>query len=184
MNKHIKLFLKKIVVLFLAPPKISSAIGMRDQKLHAGQTLKLFVEFSGHPSPTAHWFCNDHEVKPKDGVTIDAKGQVASITVHSVSKKEKGRWQVQLRNDGGMADAKCNITVFGKSVTFVPVMNNFVQPRKIEQALPILDIGVFFETRLTGDWSSSKTWLKLWMKYWGRNKVSLIFRLTDRFVEL
>ena len=87
---------------------------MRDQKLHAGQTLKLFVEFSGHPPPTAHWFCNDHEVKPKEGVVLEVKGQEAHLTVHSVTKHEKGKWKVELRNDGGMADAKCNIIVFGK----------------------------------------------------------------------
>ena len=98
-----------------APPKISSSLGMKDQRLQAGQILKLFVEFKGYPPPTATWFCDGKEVKPNERVVMEVKDNVASMVFPSVSKTEKGRWQVQLRNEGGMADAMCTVFVYGNN---------------------------------------------------------------------
>ena len=60
------------------------------------------------------WFCNGTEVKPSDRVNLEVKDGVATLLVPSVSKEEKGKWQVQLRNEGGTAEAKCNVQVLGK----------------------------------------------------------------------
>ena len=56
------------------------------------------------------------QVKPSDRVLMETKNGVASLTVPSVSKLERGPWQVQLRNEGGMAEAKCNIIVLGRHI--------------------------------------------------------------------
>ena len=96
------------------PPKIEyDAKYKQPVALNAGATLTLPVTVSGVPTPKVSWYFGEKELKPGNGITIETKDKMSTLTVKNTSGANAGDYQVKAENTAGSDKAVFSVSMKG-----------------------------------------------------------------------
>jgi len=81
-----------------------------------GSEVELKVEFTGIPEPTPSWFYNGKPLQPRDGAEIRNESFTSSLVINDANKKDSGKYEVRVTNEGGEARSSGSLRVVGMSI--------------------------------------------------------------------
>jgi len=94
-------------------PKIDLS-GVRDIKVRASEDFSVNINYTGHPKPTAQFWCEDKELCSSTRIHIQVTEEFVSIIVKNSSKTDAGQYRLKLMNDSGYDTATFNVTVLDR----------------------------------------------------------------------
>ena len=85
------------------------------QVLKAGGTLILPVSVSGHPEPNISWYHGETELSSANGISIERKDKLSTLTVKGMNSKKAGTYRVTAENSVGSDEAEFTVKVRGRN---------------------------------------------------------------------
>jgi peroxidase len=92
----------------LVPPSITQK--PLDQRVAAGQAVKISCNATGAPNPVISWIKDDVHITEGNRYSTNQQGV---LTVRDVSKSDEGRYECAARNSIGVATARMILFVEG-----------------------------------------------------------------------
>ena len=82
--------------------------------------VQLKVTFTGIPTPEAAWFYNGKPLQPREGSSIVNEEGVTALVIDEAEKKDSGKYEVRVTNEGGEARSSGSLRVVGKPLCSTP----------------------------------------------------------------
>jgi len=81
------------------------------QRAKAGGNVTIIANIAGSPTPKVSWFLGDEPLSSGNGITIDTKETVSTVSIKGVSAKTVGQIKVVAENKAGTDEATFKVEV-------------------------------------------------------------------------
>lgn len=113
------LLLKQTVFFFLfqssaAEPKIDLSAFKDVITVRAGNLLRLYVPFTGCPTPTAEWYRHDRRISEDTRTKIEKQETRTELVIKSTIRSDTGQYSLTVSNEAGKHTANIHVIVVGK----------------------------------------------------------------------
>ncbi|KAI8485779.1 Titin-like, partial [Branchiostoma belcheri] len=98
----------------LAPPTVSFEKGKANIHVREGQTAVFTAAVSGKPFPEVTWNRGARMVSKTARHKFEKTNRTAVLTILECTRADAGEYNVRVKNDSGLAEAKCKLQVFSK----------------------------------------------------------------------
>lgn len=92
-----------------AGPKITKML--KDSEVTEGSTVDLVCEVLGKPAPSYTWSRNGQLIESNDRYETVVKDNTFTLKIKNITENESGLYVASFKNDLGVSDTKCNMTV-------------------------------------------------------------------------